>query len=175
MAAFRLRIQPVESATLMRRSTFDLRLAAGSSQAVEWTFRKSSWRSIFRPFRTSLGYLHRLPIDELKLDRGFVQDLEDSETARALIASVLRIGESLRMKGRRGAKPRRNASSLSNAAVPSCRAICSLDPCRRMHSKTGRRLARCRLIILQAWRIICFCSKSVPDCIWLRASPRLQS
>jgi EAL domain-containing protein (putative c-di-GMP-specific phosphodiesterase class I) len=47
---------------------------------------------------SSLGYLHRLPIDELKLDRSFVQDLKDSETARTLTASVLRICESLRMK-----------------------------------------------------------------------------
>ncbi|WP_244106661.1 sensor domain-containing protein [Paraburkholderia phenazinium] len=46
---------------------------------------------------SSLGYLHRLPIDELKLDKSFVQDLEDSKVARALTASVLRIGENLQM------------------------------------------------------------------------------
>ncbi|NML34593.1 sensor domain-containing protein [Paraburkholderia antibiotica] len=47
---------------------------------------------------SSLGYLHRLPIDELKLDKSFVQDLEGSDVARALTASVLRIGQSLHMK-----------------------------------------------------------------------------
>jgi len=44
---------------------------------------------------SSLGYLHRLPISELKLDKSFVQDLEHSEAARALTTSVLRIGRSL--------------------------------------------------------------------------------
>ncbi len=47
---------------------------------------------------SSLGYLHRLPISELKLDKSFVQDLEQSEAARALTTSVLRIGESLALK-----------------------------------------------------------------------------
>ncbi|HSI56564.1 MAG TPA: EAL domain-containing protein [Ideonella sp.] len=47
---------------------------------------------------SSLSCLHRLPIGELKLDKSFVQDIEASESARALIGSMLRIGESLRMQ-----------------------------------------------------------------------------
>lgn len=46
---------------------------------------------------SSLSYLHRLPIAELKLDRSFVQDLETSDTARALTISVLSIAKSLNM------------------------------------------------------------------------------
>ena len=46
---------------------------------------------------SSLSYLHRLPIDELKLDKSFVHDLADSATAQALINTVLRIGDSLRL------------------------------------------------------------------------------
>jgi diguanylate cyclase (GGDEF)-like protein/PAS domain S-box-containing protein len=46
---------------------------------------------------SSLGYLHRLPFSELKLDKSFVQDLDHSDSARALVRSVLRIGESLAM------------------------------------------------------------------------------
>ena len=46
---------------------------------------------------SSLSYLHRLPITELKLDKSFVQDLEHSETARALTISVLSIAKSLGM------------------------------------------------------------------------------
>jgi diguanylate cyclase (GGDEF)-like protein/PAS domain S-box-containing protein len=46
---------------------------------------------------SSLSYLHRLPIAELKLDKSFVQDLEHSETARALTLSVLSIAKSLHM------------------------------------------------------------------------------
>ncbi|TQU10254.1 EAL domain-containing protein, partial [Xanthomonas perforans] len=45
---------------------------------------------------SSLSHLHRLPIDELKLDMSFVRDIEHSEDARALTTSVLRIGEHLR-------------------------------------------------------------------------------
>lgn len=46
---------------------------------------------------SSLSHLHRLPIAELKLDKSFVQDLEHSETARALTISVLSIAKSLHM------------------------------------------------------------------------------
>ncbi|KAB7768197.1 sensor domain-containing protein [Xanthomonas maliensis] len=45
---------------------------------------------------SSLSHLHRLPIDELKLDMSFVRDIEHSDDARALTTSVLRIGENLR-------------------------------------------------------------------------------
>ncbi|APW37714.1 hypothetical protein RD110_11315 [Rhodoferax koreense] len=44
---------------------------------------------------SSLSYLHRLPMKELKLDKSFVQDLDDSPAARSLIQSVMHIGEGL--------------------------------------------------------------------------------
>jgi len=44
---------------------------------------------------SSLSHLHRLPIDELKLDMSFVHDLERSQSALNLTQSILRIGESL--------------------------------------------------------------------------------
>ncbi len=47
--------------------------------------------------QSSLAALHRLPISALKLDKGFVQDLGHSASARALTSAVLRIGESLNM------------------------------------------------------------------------------
>ncbi|WP_138763920.1 EAL domain-containing protein [Pseudomonas lactis] len=47
---------------------------------------------------SSLSYLRKLPIQELKLDRSFVMDLEADETSRALSDAVLRIGDSLRLK-----------------------------------------------------------------------------
>lgn len=46
---------------------------------------------------SSLGYLHRLPISELKLDKSFVHDIGHSDTARALTTAVLRIGDSLNL------------------------------------------------------------------------------
>lgn len=46
---------------------------------------------------SSLSYLRRLPITELKLDRSFVADLESDETARALSAAILGLGNSLNL------------------------------------------------------------------------------
>ena len=44
---------------------------------------------------SSLSHLHRLPIDEIKLDKSFVRDLESSASARALTTSVLQLGATL--------------------------------------------------------------------------------
>lgn len=46
---------------------------------------------------SSLSYLRRLPIQELKLDRSFVLDLEQDATNQALSEAVIRLGESLRL------------------------------------------------------------------------------
>jgi diguanylate cyclase (GGDEF)-like protein/PAS domain S-box-containing protein len=46
---------------------------------------------------SSLSYLRRLPLNELKLDKSFVRDLEHDHTSRALSSAVLRIGESLHL------------------------------------------------------------------------------
>jgi diguanylate cyclase (GGDEF)-like protein/PAS domain S-box-containing protein len=46
---------------------------------------------------SSLSYLRRLPLNELKLDRSFVSDLGDDETARALSDAVVQIGKSMRL------------------------------------------------------------------------------
>ncbi len=44
---------------------------------------------------SSLGYLKRLPVSELKLDKSFVDDLERDSTARALATAVIDIGQAL--------------------------------------------------------------------------------
>ncbi|MGE4800773.1 EAL domain-containing protein [Yersinia hibernica] len=46
---------------------------------------------------SSLSYLRRLDLDEIKLDKSFVHDLEYDETSRALSEAVIRIGESLQL------------------------------------------------------------------------------
>lgn len=46
---------------------------------------------------SSLSYLRRLPVNELKLDRSFVADLENDEAAQALSAAILGIGKSLQL------------------------------------------------------------------------------
>lgn len=47
---------------------------------------------------SSLSYLRRMPIQELKLDRTFVHDLERDATSQALSEAVIRIGESLQLR-----------------------------------------------------------------------------
>ena len=44
---------------------------------------------------SSLSHLSRLPVHELKIDRSFMQGLEDSDNARTLVTAVIRIGQSL--------------------------------------------------------------------------------
>jgi diguanylate cyclase (GGDEF)-like protein len=44
---------------------------------------------------SSLGYLKRLPVAELKIDRSFVADLERDESDRALATAVIGIGRAL--------------------------------------------------------------------------------
>ncbi|QHB32746.1 EAL domain-containing protein [Yersinia canariae] len=46
---------------------------------------------------SSLSYLRRLDLDEIKLDKSFVHDLEYDETSRTLSEAVIRIGESLQL------------------------------------------------------------------------------
>ncbi|QOT81296.1 EAL domain-containing protein [Cupriavidus basilensis] len=47
---------------------------------------------------SSLGYLVRLPIDTLKIDKSFVRALADSEKASAIIRSIVGLARSLGMK-----------------------------------------------------------------------------
>ena len=44
---------------------------------------------------SSLSHLSRLPVHELKIDRSFMQGLEDNDNARTLVTAVIRIGQSL--------------------------------------------------------------------------------
>jgi diguanylate cyclase (GGDEF)-like protein len=44
---------------------------------------------------SSLSYIQRFPLDSIKLDRSFVQDLETDETQRALVAGITSIAHAL--------------------------------------------------------------------------------
>jgi EAL domain-containing protein (putative c-di-GMP-specific phosphodiesterase class I) len=44
---------------------------------------------------SSLSYLQFLPFDELKIDRAFVQRVEDGERDRALVRTIVQLGKSL--------------------------------------------------------------------------------
>ncbi len=47
---------------------------------------------------SSLAYLRKLPASELKIDRGFVLDLEHSEAARKIAEAVVHLAQALHMK-----------------------------------------------------------------------------
>jgi EAL domain-containing protein (putative c-di-GMP-specific phosphodiesterase class I) len=47
---------------------------------------------------SSLSYLRRLPTQQLKIDRSFVQDLEESADARAIVNAVVRLAHALGRK-----------------------------------------------------------------------------
>jgi EAL domain-containing protein (putative c-di-GMP-specific phosphodiesterase class I) len=47
---------------------------------------------------SSLNYLRRFPIDELKIDRSFVASLHDGPAQSAVVLSILRLGETLRLE-----------------------------------------------------------------------------
>ncbi|MCA3593751.1 MAG: EAL domain-containing protein [Methylobacterium sp.] len=44
---------------------------------------------------SSLGYLNRLPLDELKIDRAFVQSVDQDPRKRNLLAGILAVGKAL--------------------------------------------------------------------------------
>lgn len=47
---------------------------------------------------SSLSHLRQLPTEELKIDRSFVNDLEGSNDARAVVEAVVKLGQALRLK-----------------------------------------------------------------------------
>ena len=46
----------------------------------------------------SLSHLKRFPVDHIKIDRGFVQNLEQDEGDRAIVAAIIGLGRSLDMR-----------------------------------------------------------------------------
>ena len=48
--------------------------------------------------QTSLGYLSALPLQELKIDRSFVTDMQDNPAHAAIVRSVIDLGHNLSMR-----------------------------------------------------------------------------
>ncbi len=64
---------------------------------------------------SSLGYLHKFPIDTLKIDRSFVMAMHDDQRSMKIIQSVLRLAEQLRIPVvAEGIETKRDASVLKD-------------------------------------------------------------
>lgn len=69
---------------------------------------------------SSLGYLVRLPIDTVKIDKSFVQALVDSEKASAVIRGIVGLARSLGMKTvAEGVESQRQVEKLKDAGCDS--------------------------------------------------------
>ena len=67
---------------------------------------------------SSLSHLAKLPVSELKIDRSFMADLEESEAVQALVTAVIRIGETLKLRVvAEGVETRRAAAVPRGAGV----------------------------------------------------------
>ena len=74
---------------------------AGASLAALEGLKSLGVKIVIDDFGTgysSLSYLSRLPIDVLKIDRSFVADLGSSRQAGALVRSIVKIGQTLRLE-----------------------------------------------------------------------------
>jgi EAL domain-containing protein (putative c-di-GMP-specific phosphodiesterase class I) len=47
---------------------------------------------------SSLSYLHKLPLDTLKIDRSFVADMDATPEGLALVSTIIKLARSLRLK-----------------------------------------------------------------------------
>ncbi len=79
---------------------------------------------------SSLAYLKRLPLNTLKIDRSFIQDIPKSAQDMEIVQAIIVMAHTLHLRG--GYRRRRNlraATSFSNAtAATSFRATCCSRP-----------------------------------------------
>ena len=55
-------------------------------------------RGARRTDNSSLSYLNRLPVDELKIDRSFIADLATNARTHAIVASILALAQTLGLR-----------------------------------------------------------------------------
>ncbi len=88
----RLRLELTESVLVQDVQTIADKLAELKAHGVTLSL------DDFGTGSSSLSYLKRLPLDELKIDKSFVQDLLEDESDVAIVGSMLALGRSLGLK-----------------------------------------------------------------------------
>ncbi len=66
---------------------------------------------------SSLSYLGRLPIDIVKIDRGFIADIGEAPTSRAIVEAVTNLAHVLGLVGRRRRASRLGTSNDEISAI----------------------------------------------------------
>ncbi|WP_101047305.1 putative bifunctional diguanylate cyclase/phosphodiesterase [Macromonas nakdongensis] len=92
VAPERLRLELTESVLVQDLQTIADKMAALKTHGV--TLSLDDFGTGF----SSLSYLKRLPLDELKIDQSFVQDLLEVESDATIVDSMLALGRSLGLK-----------------------------------------------------------------------------
>jgi diguanylate cyclase (GGDEF)-like protein len=98
---------------------------------------------------SSLSYLRSFPFDKIKIDRCFINGLDDSSESAAIVQAVAGLADSLKMTTTgKASKPASNSTASASSAAPTCRAISTARRCgsRRsaacLPSTPGRRWRR---------------------------------
>ena len=90
-------IIPVESLTLEITESALMEDPQGSYEALV-DIRNMGWNLALDDYGTgyaSLAYLGRLPLNELKIDRGFIMNMEQDSASRRIVSSTISLGHEL--------------------------------------------------------------------------------
>lgn len=87
----RMKLELTESALVADHVEVEIKMGALKSWGLSWSL------DDFGTGFSSLIYLHKLPIDQIKIDQAFVRELLADADARAIVRSVIELGRSLKL------------------------------------------------------------------------------
>ncbi len=86
--------------------------------------------TISAPATSSLSYLRSLPIDRIKIDRGFISRICEDDPSRAIVRAVLQLSAALKLETTaEGIETEEQLETLRPKAAAMSRAICWGGPC----------------------------------------------